>query len=153
MAVLTRNSGGMSRRPEESFMPLSQAMNRLFQDSFLFPSGMEGLTAFGNTSGTNLWEAEDSYVLQVAVPGMKPDGLQLTFEQNLLTIKGEPAIQAPENAKAIWQSLGGQAEYRVQIPGEVDSGAAAATYEAGILTVRLPKAQHARARTIQVTAK
>lgn len=153
MAVLMRSGNGVSRRPEEGYLPLSQAMNRLLQDSFLFPGGIESYGAFGATGGTNLWETNDGFVVQVAVPGVQPDALQLTVEQNILTIKGEPTVKAPENAKPIWQSLGGQAEFRVQIPGEVDSGAAEAGYEAGILTVRLPKAQHVRARTIQVTAK
>ena len=153
MAVLVRNGNGSSRQAETGYLPLSQAMNRLLQDSYLFPGGFESFGPFGGTNGTNLWETSDGYVVQVAVPGMQADALQITVEQNMLTIKGEPTLKAPENAKPVWQSLTGQTEFRVQIPGEVDSGTAEAGYEAGILTVRLPKAQHVRARTIQVKAK
>ena len=153
MAVLVRNGNGGTRRAEPGYVPLSQAMNRLFQDSFLLPSVFEGFGGFTGTAGTNLWETNDGFVAQVAAPGVKPEALQLTVEQNVLTIKGEPAIAAPEQAKPIWQALGGQTEYRIQIPGEVDPSGAEASYDAGILTVRLPKVQHARARTIPVTAK
>jgi len=150
MAIVMRNGNGLSRQVGDGFLPLSQVMNRLLQDGFPAPSA---LGSFGGASGTNLWETNDGFVVQVAVPGVPADAVQLTVEQNVLTIKGEPTVKAPENAKPIWQSLGGQTEFRLQIPGEVDSSAAEASYDAGVLTVRLPKAQHMRARTIQVTAK
>jgi HSP20 family protein len=153
MAIVMRNGNGLSRQAGEGFLPLSQVMNRLLQDSFLVPSGLGNFGPFGGASGTNLWETNDGFVVQVALPGVPADAVQLTVEQNVLTIKGEPAVKAPENAKPIWQSLGGQTEFRLQIPGEVDSAGAEASYDAGVLTVRLPKAQHVRARTIQVTAK
>lgn len=153
MAVLVRRGNDAARRTEPGYLPLSQAMNRLFQDSFLLPSVFDGFNGLSGAAGTNLWETGDGYVAQVAAPGMKPDGLQLTVEQNVLTIKGEASVPAPEQGKPIWQALGGQTEFQLQIPGEVDASGAEASYEAGILTVRLPKAQHARARTIQVTAK
>jgi HSP20 family protein len=153
MAVLVRNGSVATRRPEEGLVPLSQAMNRLLQDSFLFAGGLGQAAPFGTTAGTNLWETNDDFVLQVALPGIQADALAITVDQNVLTVKGELAVKAPENAKAVWQSLGGQTEFRVQIPGEVDASGAEAGYDAGILTVRLPKAQHVRARTIPVTAK
>ena len=153
MALSQRNGTGLSRSSEGGFMPLSQAMQRLVQDSFLLPSFFEQWGGASSTVGTNLWEAGDSYLVQVAMPGMRPDSIQCTVEQGLLSVKGEPALSAPEGATPLWQSFGGPAEYHIQVPGEVDSGAAAANYDAGVLTIRLPKAQHARARTIAVTAK
>lgn len=153
MAIVMRNGNGVGRQASEGFLPLSQAMNRLLQDSFLLPSAAGHFGPFGAASGTNLWETNDGFVVQVAVPGVPADAVQLTVEQNVLTVKGESATKAPENAKPIWQALGGQTEFRVQIPGEVDSASAEASYADGILTVNLPKAQHIRARTIQVTAK
>ena len=103
-------------------------------------------------AGTNFWETNESYVLQIALPGMKADSIEVRVEQNVLTCKGQPAVQAPANATALWQSFGGQTSYRIQLPAEVESGQAQATYQDGVLTITLPKASHARTHSIKVTA-
>lgn len=152
--MATRNTGTvLSRRPEDSYVPLSQAVNRLLQDSFLLPSFFEGYGGVAGPAGTNLYETGDSYVVQAAMPGMRADSLRCSIEQNVLTVEGEPALRVPEQAAVVWQSFGGQAAYRVQLPTGVEAGSAEATYEAGVLTIRLPKAQHARTHTIKVATR
>ncbi len=158
MAQNAPKSTAMITRPEEVFLPLRQAMDRLFQDSFLLPSFFSDWTTGGWRSpmaiaGTNLWETNEAYVLQIAMPGMKPESISCTVEQNVLTCKAESALEAPEKATALWQSFGGQTNYRVQLPGEVESAQAQASYNDGVLTITLPKAAHARTQTIKVVAK
>lgn len=160
MAILQHNrsdqptpSTTLARAPAEGMLPLSQAINRLFQDSFLFPSVFGGPDGYAGAVGTNLWETGDGFVVQAAMPGMRPDSIAATVERDVLTITGEPALRAPRDARILCQSFGGQSEYRIQLPTEVESGQAEATYEAGVLTVRLPKAAHAQAHTIKVVAK
>jgi len=153
MANGTAQRGGIMRRPEEGYVPLHQAMQRLFQDSVLLPSLLEGAAGGGGTAGTNLWETKDGYLVQLLLPGMRPESIQVSVEQGVLSASGEPAWQAPEDARPIWQSFGGQTGYRVQVPAEVDSATAEADYTHGVLTIRLPKAQHARPQTIKVTAR
>jgi len=160
MPIMQRNRSDQSapattlaRRPEEGMVPLSQAIDRLFRDSFLLPSVFGSLAGVDGTAGTNLWETGDSYLIQVAMPGMRADSIQATVERDMLTVKGQSALQAPEHATAVWQSFGGEVEHRIQLPAEAESGQAEATYEAGVLTIRLPKAAHAQAHTIKVTAK
>jgi len=151
----------MTRRPEEGLMPLRDVMNRLFQESFLMPSVFDRFFEefsqdFGSTwrqVGTNLYETGDNYVVQIALPGMKPDSISCTVEGNVLTCTAESLVQAPEKANALWQSFGGKAEYQVTLPGEVQSDQAQATYEHGVLTITLPKTAQARAKHIKVTAK
>src|SRR5579883_68849 len=153
MAQTTRRETNLVRRPEDAFVPLRQVMDRLFQESFLLPSIFDRMGALGAPSGSNLWETGESYIVQLAMPGLKPDSISCTVEDNVLTCRGETALQASENAKEIWHSFGGEMEYRIQIPTEVEGDRAQATYEHGVLTVTLPKAAHARARTIKVVAK
>jgi HSP20 family protein len=160
MALLQRNrpnqsgsSSTLARRPDEGMVPLGQVMQRLFQDSFLLPSVFDSFGGGAGAEASNLWETGDSYTLQVAMPGMKADSIHATVEQDVLTITASSALQVPDQGTAIWQTLGGEAAYRFQLPTEVESGAAEATYEGGILTVRLPKAAHAQAHTIKVTAR
>lgn len=158
-------STNVAQRPAPGYMPLRQVMDRLVQDSFL-PSSLfnqawsnwpslwtDSANAPVSLAGTNLWETKDAYVLQIAMPGMNPESIDCTVEQNVLTCKAQPAIRMPENATPVWQGFGGQAAYRIPLPDEVEAGQAQAAYENGVLTIGLPKAVHARPHSIKVTAK
>jgi HSP20 family protein len=154
---MAQNPRSMVNRPDDAYLPLRQVMDRLFSESFLLPSFFSDSASAGMrwtaAAGTNLWETADGYILQIAVPGMKADSINATIEQNVLTLKAESAVPAPEKANALWQSIGGGANYRIQLPGEVESSKVEATYEAGILTLNLPKVARARTQTIKVVAK
>lgn len=131
---------------------LGDAVDQLFRDAFTWPrlGGAQG-TGFGLNS--NLYETEDGYIMQVVLPGANPDEVQITAHQNVLTLQGKTGVAAPEGARGVWVGLGG-GEFREQVtlPGEVDADKATAEYQDGILTLTLPKASHARPRTIKVGA-
>jgi HSP20 family protein len=133
--------------------PLSEAIDRLFRDAFTWPRAFG--EAFGPPGGGgmagNLYETDESYILQVPLPGVKVDELEITARENVLTLQGKTEIAAPEGARAIWGGMGDQ-EFReqIQLPGDVDAERASAEYRDGILTLTLPKEEHARVRTIKV---
>ena len=136
--------------------PLGEAMNRLVSEAFTWPGSLG--SAFGPAGGGgmagNLYETDDRYILQMPLPGVKVDELELTAQENVLTVRGRTEIAAPEGARMIWGGMGGEefAE-QIQLPGDVDAERAGAAYHDGILTVTLPKAEHARMRTIKVGAQ
>jgi HSP20 family protein len=136
-------------------MPLSEAIDRLFRDAFTWPRAFGFGEAFGPPGGGgmagNLYETNESYILQVPLPGVKADELEITAHENVLTLQGKTAIAAPEGARAIWGGMADQ-QFRevVQLPGDVDAERASAEYHDGILTLTLPKAEHARVRTIKI---
>jgi HSP20 family protein len=135
--------------------PLSEAIDRLFRDAFTWPRSFGagfGPAAGGGMAGPgNLYETNESYILQVPLPGVKVDELEITAHENVLTLQGKTEIAAPEGARAIWGGMTDQ-EFRevVQLPGDVDAERASAEYHDGILTLTLPKAEHARVRTIKI---
>ena len=149
---ITRYNRPMGAAPL-GMTPLSDAMARLFRDAFTWPRAFG--EAFGSATdiGTagNLYETNDSYILQVPLPGVKADELAITARENVLTLQGTTEIAAPEGARAIWGGMAGQ-QFRevVQLPGDVDAERASAEYHDGILTLTLPKAEHARVRTIKI---
>ncbi len=151
------SENAVTRRPDEGYLPLRQVMDRLFQESFLSPSlfdrFFDGAGSFGGATGTNLWETNDSYVAQMAMPGVKPDSIDCSIDGSTLVCRAESAVQAPENATSVWQSYQGQTEYHLQLPAEVEGDKAEAKYEQGTLTVKVPKVAKARAKSIKVAVK
>ena len=128
--------------------PLNEAMGQLFRDAFT-TSGGSLVPATG--LGLNLYETDEGYLLQALLPGVNPDALTITAQENVLTLQGTTRIAAPEHARAIYVGTdAGDFRQQVQLPGDVDAERASADYRDGVLTLTLPKAAHAKARTIKV---
>lgn len=142
------NQGMSSYRPRNP-MPLTDAINQLMRDAFTAPLALGAVSALA--ASMNLYETNDSYILQVPLPGMKPDQLNITARENMVTIQGATELPAPEGARPIFVGTRRE-EFReiVQLPGDVDAERANAAFDNGILTLRLPKAASARDRAIQV---
>lgn len=135
--------------------PLGEAMDQLFRDAFTWPHSMGVNPSSGQSAGlglnSNLYETPESYVMQIMLPGVQVETLQITARQNVLTLQGTAGVAAPDQGQAIWVGLGaGEFREQVVLPGEVDADSASADYQDGILTLRLPKAQQARVKTIKV---
>lgn len=99
-------------------------------------------------------ENEDVYTIKASVPGLAADDLDLTLEDNVLTIKGE--IQAEESEENeqfhIRERRYGRFSRSVRFPVNVDADNVEATYENGILTLSVPKAEEVKPRKIAVKA-
>jgi HSP20 family molecular chaperone IbpA len=138
-----------------SVMPLSEAVDRLFRDAFTWPRMFGDIFPTGSRLGlhSNLYETADSYVMQVSLPGVKVDQLEITAHGNVLTLRGKTEVTVPEGAQSIWVGVGG-GDFReeVTLPGEVDADQASAEYHDGILTLTLPKTERAKVRQIKVGA-
>lgn len=142
------------RYGQPALTPWGEAVDRLFRDSFAWPRlfDEEGLrnSRFGMSS--NLYETDDAYVMQVVLPGLQADEMQITAQRNVLSLRGKTGVAVPEGARGIWVGLGGgEFNQQVTLPGEVDGEKATAEYSDGILTLTLPKAERTRARTIKVS--
>jgi len=133
-----------------AIVPLNQAMSQLFRDAFASPFDL-GAAASSYRLGLNLYEKDDNYILQVPLPGVKPDQYKIMARDNVVTLQGSSDFSSPDGAKPLFQGAGGF-EFREQVvlPGDVDAEKVTAHSQDGILTLTLPKAKHARERTIKV---
>jgi len=140
---------GMSRYSPRNSMPLSDAINQLMRDAFTAPLAFTGATSL--TASMNLYETSDAYILQVPLPGIKPDQANVSVRENIVTIQGATEFPAPEDARPVYMGTRRE-EIREQIrlPGDVNAEQANASYDNGILTLRLPKAPSARDRAIRI---
>ena len=89
--------------------------------------------------------------LRADLPGVPRDRLQLHVEADTLTIEGEMSLDAPEGMEASHVEVGLPRYKRVfTLSKELDAGKVHASFEQGVLTLRIPKAEHAQPRRIEV---
>jgi HSP20 family protein len=147
----------MSLAPREPFgglTPLRDAMNRLFEESFIGPR-LEFLTS--RTFPLDVYETPDrqQYVVEAALPGLKPEDIQITAEGDTLTIrtskKTEEKVEKGNYVRREFYM--GEMSRSVTLPTSIDPNKVDASYENGILSVRIPKAQGAQPKQIPVKVK
>ena len=145
MANLTRYN------PFSEVVSLREAMDRLFEDSYISPRCWH---ASSRGFATNLFETAEGFILQVPMPGVKPEDVEITAQQDTLTLKWETHSQVPEGATSHWHGFqSGQFQQTFTLPAPINADRAEASTTDGVLTLNLPKAEHAKARTLKVTAK
>src|ERR671917_2127664 len=147
------------------FVGLRQAMDQLLNESVVSTpfrslwsrggTGASGPTAF--PLPLDVYATEHEVVVVAAVPGMRPEDLQVTYNQGTLTLagtiqnvaEGEEAKGATWYAHELWS---GQFRRSLSLPFEVDANQADATFAHGIVRIVLPKAETAKPKTIAIKA-
>jgi HSP20 family protein len=116
----------------------------------------------GRTFGKESWfpaldvrEAEDRFEVTMDLPGLEPDDVTITFEDRILTIKGQREHSSEDEGETyhrVERSYGSFAQ-SVRMPVAANGEQAEASFDKGVLTVTVPKVEAAKPRTIEVTAK
>ena len=110
-------------------------------------------------SGVEAWAAPldvvadgDDFVVRASLPGVAPENIQVSIEDNVLTIRGETASHF-ENAEGNYlmrERRSGSFHRSLRLPDTVDQDNAEPRYEHGVLTITLPKAEARKARQFDV---
>ncbi len=128
-------------------------VDRLFEDFFAAPGSMPTrqtgrLTVF---PALNVWDNGDELVAEAELPGLSIENLDISLMGSELTIRGK---REPQNAKdaAYHRQERGTGEFArtVALPYPVNSDAVEAAMKDGILTIKMPKAESAKPRKIEV---
>jgi HSP20 family protein len=139
--------------PFREVMSLRQAMDRLFEDSFV---GLPRLTLNGSGEfPIDIYQDKDNLVVKAALPGVKPEELDITIAEDILTIKGEHKAEqeTKEDDYLYRERYYGAFSRSVAIPTKVKSEKAEATFEEGVLTLTLPKADAIKPKRLKVKPK
>jgi HSP20 family protein len=143
----------MRFEPMREMVTLREAMDRLFDDAFMRPSTLTG----GNWQApvVDMYQTDDEIIIKAALPGIKADEVQISVTGEVLTLKGEVEQEEETKEKAyhIREQRWGAFERTIMLPTDVVADQARADFEDGILTIRLPKAEEVRPKTITVKAK
>jgi HSP20 family protein len=99
----------------------------------------------------DLEETDDAYVVELELPGLADEDVDVQLDDRVLTVSGE--IQERKRTGILHRRTRkvGKFDYTVTLPGELDDEHVAATLHNGVLTVRVPKSPHARRRRIEIT--
>ena len=101
--------------------------------------------------GVNIREEDDSYLLSSLVPGLKAEDLNIQVLDDVVRIEGE--YKADENEYLLRELPSGSFTRTLRLPAAIESDSVEAKISEGVLTLKLPKAESARPKKIQVTVK
>ena len=140
--------------PLREFSTLQNEMNRLFNTVFDTPSG-----GTGNGGTMRRWlpamdlvETDDHFVLRADLPGMSEDDVKIELEDNTLTVSGERKAEHESNGEGFYrvERASGSFSRSLTLPHGVDAGAVAASFDRGVLEVRIPKPEQRKPRRIEI---
>lgn len=125
-------------------------MNRLFDESFHQLMDWEGER--NAILPLDVVEEDDAYIVRASIPGIDPDALELTFTDNILTIRGESSYETEETQGRylLRERRSGSFMRSLTFPTTVDPDQIEATCANGELTLRVPKTETARPRRIPI---
>ena len=140
------------------FVVLRDAMNQLLEESFVPATGLRrgaGNGSIVRALPLDVYATADAAVVIAAIPGMDPQELEVTTNQNVITLSGKlpTAAESEQGKGATWylhELWHGQFRRSVTLPFEVDAGKSEATFENGIVRIVLPKAERAKPHKIAI---
>ncbi len=140
-------------QPASDLMSLREAMDRLFEDSWVSARSWNWPTPWVEPT-VDVYETADNVVVKAAIPGIKPDDVEITVQGNYLTLSGETKEETETKDKNYLrrESRYGSFSRMVELPNGVQTDKADAKFENGVLTVTFPKAEEIKPRTIKVKA-
>jgi len=139
--------------PFSEMVTLRQAMDRLFEDSVVSPVAWRP----GNGDGVpaiDVYQTQDELVVTAALPGLKPEDVEITITGQTLSIRGEFTEDAgiDRDMYLYRERRFGAFHRQLQLPVRVQGDRSTATFEDGLLKLVIPKAEEVKPRQIHVRA-
>jgi HSP20 family protein len=134
---------GLARRPADSLFALRR-LNSMLDDAFAnWPAtGETGSVTSAWVPAVDITENKELLRITTELPGVRPEDVKLSVENNVLTIRGEKRSTHEEKTDRMhrYERQYGSFERTFALPGTVDVERIEARYDNGVLTVELPKA-------------
>jgi HSP20 family protein len=141
------------RRPSPfgELLSLRRAMDRLIDDDFFRPMSWNGSET--SAPALDVSTSTDALVVEAALPGVRPEEVDITVENGTLTIRGETKTERQEGEGdfLVREIRRGSFARAVSLPSGLEPDKASATFENGVLTLRIPKAEEVKPRQIRIS--
>jgi HSP20 family protein len=135
------------RDPFATLLGLQRAMDNVMGSDW-FGSRTSGTGAFPLI---NVFNDGEDFVLVAELPGVKKEDLDIQVRGDTLRIQGKKMVSYDEGASAHRRErAAGQFDRTLTLPAEVDATKVNAEYRDGVLTLRLPRAESAKPRTVTI---
>jgi HSP20 family protein len=136
--------------PFQEAISLRDAMNALFQESFVRPAGFPSPDGLGLP--LDVCETENAFVVKASVPGARPEDVQITVQGDTLTIRGERKAEEERKGEHwhLRERSAGVFQRSLTLGTPFNADKAQAHYEHGVLTLTLPKAEESKPRQIRI---
>jgi HSP20 family protein len=138
--------------PVRELNSLQSEMNRLFNTFFDTPTG-------GNGNGLRRWvpamdlvETDDHFVLKADLPGLDAGDVNIEVEDNVLTVSGERKVEHEASKEGYYRLERSSGEFRraLTLPEGVDADKIEASFDKGVLEIRVPKPEQRKPRKVQI---
>jgi HSP20 family protein len=134
------------------FVSLRDAVDRLFEESFVSPDRLFASSGGARPMGLEVYETPDEVVVRAMTPGVSSQDLDVQYHEGVLTLRAR--TQAPETHDDWTWHLReipyGEMVRSITLPRQIDAEKAQASFADGVLTLRLPKTEQAKPRTIPI---
>ncbi|HLZ21489.1 MAG TPA: Hsp20/alpha crystallin family protein [Ktedonobacterales bacterium] len=143
--------------PFDALMPLRETVNRLLAEGML---GVSRFEPIGRVFPLDIRDTDAEYIVEAAIPGFKMDDMHVTAAGNTITIQAAHQFETPaakerkaepaekEDVYVRRERYLGEMSRVIELPTPIEAARITATYEHGVLTLRVPKA--AKATPVQI---
>ena len=142
-------------QPFPELMSLRQAVDKLWEDSFVSP--FRPLSAFGRdvAAPIDMYQTDTDVVVKAALPGIKPEEIDITITGDTLTIKGETKAEEEVKQESYFcrEHRYGAFSRSVSLPAGVKTDKTEADIDNGVLTLTIPKSEQVKPKQIKVKAR
>jgi HSP20 family protein len=131
---------------------LQNEMNRLFNTVFDTPSPSNAGTLRRWMPAMDLVESGDHFVLRADLPGMSEEDVKIEFEDGTLTVSGERKAEREEKEEGYYrvERAFGSFSRTLTLPKGIDADAVSASFDRGVLEIRIPKPEESKPRRIEI---
>ncbi len=143
------SNGSLVQATESNgFDELFRDANQLLESTLTYPSSWGMTSSF---PAADIYETDDDLVMRLDVPGVDPKDIKIQIEGDVLTVEAQRETQRSTKGSWLRRERGFERVARsFVLPGTVDTSKCEATGEHGVLTVKLPKREEAKPRSITV---
>ena|SRR6056297_184154 len=136
--------------PMRDVSPLHEEVERMLRQAFGDRDVPSSAGAF--TPALDVEETEDHFVLHIELPGVAAEDVEVSLEENVLTVSGERGFYREKDAEGFRriERHFGRFHRAVRLPDRVAGDKVEATYKDGMLTISVPKAEEAKPRRIEI---
>ncbi len=136
--------------PFQEMLSLRNTVDRLLDNTFGSVSGGDQEYTWG--LALDVVEKGDEFIVKASVPGVNPDDIEVTFANNMLTVKGEIKSDKEEkdNRYHIRERRYGSFSRSITLDSRINADKIQAEYHQGVLTLHLPKAEEVKPKRIAI---